>query len=404
MKVTRTLTAIYTTIALCGLSAAQVASTVNYSNTTPAAPSGAANVNWQNDGGSPTVNLSAYLPSSACNAPFTCLNGTGYVFMNGQTPEYLPGRFESSPTYNLMVGSSNSTITSAIGNICIGGNDCAALTSGSYNYVVGHGVLQVATTGSANDGIGDNIFGGLTTGSGNSAVGDAQLTNVTTGSDNAALGHGDCNSLVSGNDNICIGSNALYADLTGNQNTAIGYEALTGELGSGAIGIGAGACGAATGLNECYGTSSGSSLTTGLNNWVAGYHAGSTISTASNNVIVGNQAANNATGSNNVYIGYDAANGAYTGSGNVLIGYGAYMASTGLSDATCIGNLCAPTKSDQVMLGGPNNTAVAVYGILMPAVVNGSGGTPLAACSSTWAGGIATVADAVSLTAGTVYV
>jgi uncharacterized membrane protein YbhN (UPF0104 family) len=38
------------------------AGTVNFSNTTPAAPGGSQNVSWQNDGGSSTVNISAYLP------------------------------------------------------------------------------------------------------------------------------------------------------------------------------------------------------------------------------------------------------------------------------------------------------------------------------------------------------
>jgi hypothetical protein len=38
------------------------ASIINFSDTTPAAGSGKINANWQNDGGSPTVNVSAEFP------------------------------------------------------------------------------------------------------------------------------------------------------------------------------------------------------------------------------------------------------------------------------------------------------------------------------------------------------
>ncbi len=40
--------------------AAQTPNAIRYSNTTPAAPTGAANVQWQNDNSSPTTNISAY--------------------------------------------------------------------------------------------------------------------------------------------------------------------------------------------------------------------------------------------------------------------------------------------------------------------------------------------------------
>jgi hypothetical protein len=38
---------------------------INYSNTTPAAPAGAVNIQWQGDGGSPRENISAYIVPSA---------------------------------------------------------------------------------------------------------------------------------------------------------------------------------------------------------------------------------------------------------------------------------------------------------------------------------------------------
>lgn len=42
-----------------------LASTINFSNTVPASGSGKANVAWQNDGGSPTVNISAEVEAPA---------------------------------------------------------------------------------------------------------------------------------------------------------------------------------------------------------------------------------------------------------------------------------------------------------------------------------------------------
>ena len=40
----------------------QTATHLNFSTTAPAAPAGSQNVTWQNDGGSPTVNISAHVP------------------------------------------------------------------------------------------------------------------------------------------------------------------------------------------------------------------------------------------------------------------------------------------------------------------------------------------------------
>lgn len=49
------------------------ANRVNYNNTTPAAPAGTANVRWQNDGGHPTVNATAYVvyPTLQVACPLT---------------------------------------------------------------------------------------------------------------------------------------------------------------------------------------------------------------------------------------------------------------------------------------------------------------------------------------------
>ena len=48
-------------VALAAPAAAQLANGVNYNATNPAPPVGSRNVNWQNDGGRPTVNASAYV-------------------------------------------------------------------------------------------------------------------------------------------------------------------------------------------------------------------------------------------------------------------------------------------------------------------------------------------------------
>ena len=49
-----------------------LANTVNRSNSVPAAPAGNQNVIWQDDGGSPIVNVSAYVPIGAgLGTPFS---------------------------------------------------------------------------------------------------------------------------------------------------------------------------------------------------------------------------------------------------------------------------------------------------------------------------------------------
>lgn len=53
------------------------ASTINFSDTTPAAGSGKVNAKWQNDGGTSTVNISAELPDPTVEVvAFTGTSGT----------------------------------------------------------------------------------------------------------------------------------------------------------------------------------------------------------------------------------------------------------------------------------------------------------------------------------------
>jgi hypothetical protein len=60
-------------LAACPLARCQLANTTNYNHTVPAAPTGSLNVHWQNDGGHPTVNISAYAlyPTIQVNCPST---------------------------------------------------------------------------------------------------------------------------------------------------------------------------------------------------------------------------------------------------------------------------------------------------------------------------------------------
>lgn len=78
-------------VTLAAPCAAQLATGVNYNANTPAPPTGALNVHWQNDGGRPTVNASAYVVyptiqvacpaggdlSGPVAAAFAALSGTG---------------------------------------------------------------------------------------------------------------------------------------------------------------------------------------------------------------------------------------------------------------------------------------------------------------------------------------
>src|SRR5579859_4246643 len=76
------------------------ASTINFSNTTPAPGSGKANVTWQNDGGTSTVNISAEVeaPPFAEVVTFTGTSGTLSHTPVGPVFLYRNGIFMSTLT------------------------------------------------------------------------------------------------------------------------------------------------------------------------------------------------------------------------------------------------------------------------------------------------------------------
>lgn len=101
-----------------------LASTINFSNTTPAAGTGQANVSWQNDGGSPLVNISAETPAPGGFAEVVAFTGTAGSLSHtpvGPVSLYRNGIYQRSlgpgtPNYSI----TGTTITLAVG---AGGTD-----------------------------------------------------------------------------------------------------------------------------------------------------------------------------------------------------------------------------------------------------------------------------------------
>lgn len=113
-----------------------LATTLNFSNTTPAAPTGHQNVTWQNDGGTPTCNESAYDPVMVGDS------GSGGSAGNVPAPaagDAAAGKFlKADGTFAVPPGSSG--ITQLTGDVTAGpgsGSQAATLaasgvTAGSY--------------------------------------------------------------------------------------------------------------------------------------------------------------------------------------------------------------------------------------------------------------------------------
>lgn len=224
------------------------------------------------------------------------------------------GANTSAPTTNCNNSTAigyNAVITES-NQMMLGGLDA----SGQYPNVVVPGTMNVLNESIFNT---DILVNGLTVGLGggsktaNLAVGIAALSNNSTG-----------------NQNIAIGRNALSNNVTGGNNIAIGVGSLQGTStsysGSNNVGIGAGTL---------------QLITTGINNVAIGEVALLNNTTGSYNVAIGQNAASNLNCIGNTAIGYSA-NGSNT--------YTSYNYST------AIGYMAQNTASNQIMLGGLNNS------------------------------------------------
>lgn len=86
-----------------------LANTVNRSNTTPAAPSGTVNVEWQDDGGAPVVNVSAYVPAMVGD---TGSGGTAGLAPAPPAGSAAAGKFlKADGTFAVPPGSGSGTLT-----------------------------------------------------------------------------------------------------------------------------------------------------------------------------------------------------------------------------------------------------------------------------------------------------
>jgi len=141
----------------------------------------------------------------------------------------------------------------------------------------------------------------------NIGIGGGALRNNTLGEGNTAVGGGSQNSLISGSGNASFAEKSLFSATYADANTAIGGNAGFNVTGS---------------YNTLTGNSSGDTLTTGEYNSLFGFHSGRTTS------------ANITTGSYNTYIGVD------TGG-----------ASSGVSNATALGEGAIAPASNTMMLG-----------------------------------------------------
>lgn len=133
---------------------------------------------------------------------------------------------------NLMLGSSGSSITSAVRNVGVGLSALNALTSGVDNVAVGYNAGLLFASASNNTAIGSLALSTATSNN-NTAVGYKALQICTTGSSNAVVGLNSALVFTTGTNNSALGANSLLAFTGGNNNLALGANAgdhlLTGS-------------------------------------------------------------------------------------------------------------------------------------------------------------------------------
>jgi len=135
---------------------------------------------------------------------------------------------------NLLIGSSGSSITSALANVSIGQFTLQALTSGIGNTCLGVFAGSSLTSGQSNVLIGSNAGLALTSSLSNIAIGPSALLTFTTGvgsaGTNIAIGKQSLDLLTTGTSNIAIGSLAGHSCTSSESNNIlIGNAGVLGE-------------------------------------------------------------------------------------------------------------------------------------------------------------------------------
>ncbi len=210
----------------------------------------------------------------------------------------------------------------------------------------------------------DAYFFGIRVGRGNggsifnTALGYSALANNTGDNGNVAVGYQGQVSGTTGNSNTSMGFAALTDNTTGSGNTAIGYQALQKNLGNNNVAIGS---------NTMYLSQSS------ISNIAIGSSALEYSNGASENIALGVTTMQSSTsGSRNVVIGSASGSTIRTESNNTLLGYHTDIASTGITNATAIGNGATVNASNTIQLGNSGITDVLTSGIITAAGFKGA--------------------------------
>jgi hypothetical protein len=381
-------------------------------------------------GGNVAIGDSALTSISGSAADSTAI---GYLALTKATAGpntavgYNAGKYITSGTYNIAIGTNAMTSTNAnpltgasAGNIAIGDNALTSITAtdaesiaigydalnkstgiGPYpNTAIGMKAMQWATTGTNNTAIGNLAMQGVSTtpqtGAGyNVAVGDSALAAIQGGTNNnVAVGYQALNQNTTGSANVAMGTVALQSNTTGGGNTALGYGALKANTtGSSNAAVGQYALLYSTGgPNTALGIEAGGSIVTGTNNTAIGTHAmGQSIcdmalcdAQGNYNTAVGDSSlyqVQGAGGADNTTLGYESGYAITTSTDNTLIGYESGLGVTG-SYNIILGedpSSAITTGSSNILVGNSLTglTAASNYQLNIGNVITGTGlGTP----------------------------
>ena len=183
--------------------------------------------------------------------------------------------------------------------------------------------------------LGPSALESPTTATGVTAVGAQAGRDVTSGNNNALYGYAAGRALTSGARNVAVGAGAMLLSTDAVDTVAIGEFAMSNAVANGArnVAVGGVALGAYTGNDAA----------------AVGYYA-LPVATGANNVALGSYAGRlTTTGANNIFLGYNSG-GSGTGQ------------PTAASDTIVVGASVGASRSGQIVLGGPTQDEILLFG------------------------------------------
>ena len=180
---------------------------------------------------------------------------------------------------------------------------------------------------------------------------------------NIAIGGGSLSLNSSGYNNTSIGNQSLQYSTSGNNNVAIGVSSLQyNTIGENNMGLG---------------PFSLQRNKEGSNNIAIGINTLSTNTIGNNNMAIGLSSLNNSIGNNNVAIGHLSGTNNLTGNNNTFLGVNSDFDSntSNYINSTAIGYNSKITNSDQIMLGGLNESNNKYPLINVPGGITGATGS-----------------------------